>query len=103
MLHYELLENNQKYDNKKYVLKQLNNLKLGLQSLSHQIYDKMQNIDQAVCGLTDGHKWQLKSFDSSTYPMANPPGVFIFECKLCREIIMLRADERKTWKKQFKI
>ena len=85
------------YNNKKYALEQLTNAKLDILSLARQIEDKLDELDKVECGLTVGHEWRLHKFCDTTYPGANPPGVYWYKCEHCGEIIILKACDKKIW------
>ncbi len=95
------------YGDKNYALKQLNELRNDLQSTITGITNSLINLENAIahinCGLTKGHTWQLLSFDSNTYPMRKPPGVYKYECIYCGETIMLQADKKKDWEPHLRL
>jgi len=90
---------NGRYSDKKYALKQLKELNRELMSLADQIAIKDEEIGKIRCGLTTGHKWQLHKFCDTTYPLAKPPGVYWYKCSNCGEIIILKACDKRVWKK----
>ena len=93
----------EKVNNKKYALKQLIEVKHDILSLSRQIEDRLDELDKIECGLTTGHKWQLHKFCDTTYPYAEPPGVYWYKCKCCKEVIILKACEKKIWEASLKL
>lgn len=93
----------EKYDDKKYALKQLNELKHDLSCLTREIENKLGEFDKIECGLTTGHKWRLHKFYDTTYPLVNPPGVYWYKCEHCGEIIILKACEKKIWETSLKL
>ena len=96
-------DNGKVYNNKEYALGQLTNAKLDILSLARQIEDKLDELDKIECGLTTGHKWQLHKFCDTAYPMAEPPGVYWYKCKHCKEVIILRACDKKIWEASLKL
>jgi hypothetical protein len=86
-----------------YTLKQIESLKGDLRNIATSIELKLQSLDQIKCGMLNNHKWKFVEFNCLTYPLACPPGVFIFKCSNCDERVMLRACDRSKWEKDFSI
>lgn len=91
-----------KYSDKEYAIKQLAEVKRDISSLVKQIESKLDEVEKIKCGLTKGHKWELYEFTSNLYPLAKPPGMYIYKCTYCGEKIYLKAHEKKKWKKAFR-
>lgn len=90
-----------KYNDKEYALKQLDELRRDLKNIVAEINSELDEIEKIECGLTKGHDWELCEFTSNLYPMAKPPGMYVYKCKHCEEKIYLKACEKEIWEADF--